>query len=142
MLPGLGCLAPRYSPGEDVSVSEASLRGTLGAYGHGDAVRVADAYDDYVELRSSGTNGAIMAGLTVDDGIDVLEPGEVYEFEGGRGADVIGCSGPTEGSWVFDRHARRVTVTVEDHADSRRLRFVASWSDGSEVEGAFDVGPL
>lgn len=137
-LPGLACLAPRGTGGADVSVADAALTGSLGAYSHGDAVRVADVHGDYVELRSSGEHGAIMAGLSVDDGVAGLEPGEVYEYEDGYGADVIGCGGPSEGTWSYDRRADRVRITVEDRGDLRRLTFVADWDDGSEVEGSFD----
>ena len=131
-LPSLACLTPRGG-GKDIDVTRAALSASLGAYEGGGATRVEYADDQYVELRSNGPYGAVMIGLSVDEGLGSIEDG------GTASADVIGCGGPSEGDWYWDRHTRAVRVQVEPiDARTRRVSVEADWSDGSFARATFD----
>lgn len=135
MVPSLACLTPR-GEGEDIDVTRAELAASLGEYEGGDATRVEYADDQYVELRSNGPYGAVMIGLSVDGGLGSIEDGETAS------ADVIGCGGPSEGDWYWDRHASAVRVRVEPvDARTRRAFVEADWSDGSLARATFDYEP-
>ncbi|HJL19034.1 MAG TPA: hypothetical protein RMH99_25450 [Sandaracinaceae bacterium LLY-WYZ-13_1] len=136
----LACLTPRA--GDDVEVTRAELAGVLGSWEGGDDARVAAAGEHYVELRSSGAEGALMAGLRLDDGLSSLATDREHHFEDGRGAGMLGCAGPSEGYWEFDSYADEVTVEVEQVDErTRRVWLSAAWSDGSGVIASFDYTP-
>ncbi len=133
--PSLACLTPDGEGGyrEDIDVTRAELSASLGDYEAGGDARIEYADEEYVELRANGPGGAVMIGLTVDEGLSSIPDG------GSTSGDVIGCSGPYENDWDFDRHASTVRVRVQ-HIDerSRRVFLEADWSDGSTADASFD----
>lgn len=132
MAPSLACLAPS-DDGERVEVVRPELAASLGSYDSGATARVVYAYDGYVELRSNDGYGAVMMGLSLDEGLGSIEDGETVT------GDVIGCGGPREGDWYWDRHASRVRVRAERvDARTRRVFVEAEWTDGSFAHASFD----
>lgn len=131
VLPSLACLTPRE--GRNVRITRAELAASLGAYAAEGEARVEHADDDYVELHAHGPSGAVMLGLSVDEGLESIPDGE------SASVDVLGCGGPYEGGWSFDRHARAAWIRVEPANEGRRRVFVrAEWSDGSTARATFE----
>src|SRR3990172_9514092 len=88
-----------------------------------------------------------MAILDLEGGVDnpALVPGARFHFDGyGGGGDVhlyvTGCSGPREGSWVFDAGADDVTLEVQAGStpDTLRMIFDASFAGNGTTEGSFE----
>ena len=124
--------------------------GSVDVYGGG---RIHDGYVladyAYVELRSTGTAGALMNAYAIS-GLDRLEPG-TYRFtrEAPTDGDVqitaVGCSGTTEGMWTFDRPGEQIDVQVSEGANRNELRFeidtvLASYlTESSRISAGFTL---
>lgn len=138
-----GCLEP-------FEVSQPELRGSLGDVRDFDrAPDSTTAFHDLdrsvVELESHGDTGwVVMTRMTVMGHLDRLQPGEEVTYEPGGDVRLLGCSGP-DGSFAFDRYARRVRVRVEttDDPDTRRVLYTGEWDVQDDarvhsVEGSFE----
>lgn len=103
---------------------------------------------DYVALFAEGEAGVAMAGIVVDGGLGqrTLVPGfrRTFTSDGftldGLQIGMIGCSGPEEAVWAYDRFADQVEIEVkEGPTDSQRtLDFTAEYiTEGTTVRGSF-----
>ncbi len=138
---------------EELWLADPELFGNVGdvdVYGGG---RIHDGYVltdyAYVELRSTGTAGALMSAYAIS-GLDRLEPGS-YTFTVDepvdRGVQIssFACSGAREDMWTFDRPAEQMDVQVETGANANELRVeivadLASYTtDRSNITARFTV---
>jgi hypothetical protein len=116
---------------QSVQVTNSTLSGDMGevqGFSDESPMNSGYSYDGYasVEIHATGTNGtdAAMAIVEISGGLDHpnLQPGAHFHFDAGDYAygsydqplsmDVVGCSGPAEGNWVFDTLADGVDVDV------------------------------
>lgn len=108
---------------------------------------------DYVALFADGEmlggeSGVAMAGLVVDGGLghENLVPGfrQTFTYDGfpldGLQIGLIGCSGPEEAVWSFDRFADQLVVEVKEGPTSSQqtIEFTAEYiTEGTTVTGSF-----
>src|SRR5690606_32290231 len=116
-----------------VDIRAESLSGSLGAVRDFEGGIWLESGYDYggvaslsVESRNRDEGWAVMAALTVEGGLSHpdLVPGAVFtfrsdEYDYGYGEDrlyvsLLGCSGPADGYWEFDRNADEVTIQVQE----------------------------
>ncbi|MEM6957406.1 MAG: hypothetical protein AAF411_20815 [Myxococcota bacterium] len=143
-----------YERAIELDVSNASLSGSLGdVRGTSEFARIDSPWNTdreiYVDLRADVPDGVIMNGLTIEGGLDLLQPGvsftssydDYYSDTNGLYASVIGCSGPEDNWWQYDRMAERVTVEVEPGPtpDSVEVNYEAEFPDGSSVLGSLTI---
>ena len=104
-----------------------------------------------IEVHAAAPNGAAMAILEVEGGLqnEELVDGAHFQFQNYEYSDtglymyVIGCSGPSEGSWYFDEQAQDTTVDVTVTAEGTMVvDFASTFSDGQTVVGSTELGPL
>lgn len=148
-----------YYGGEEtaLTVSDGALEGTFGTIAATGEARVQTAYSysdyAYIELRARGVRGAVMAGLSINQGdISDLVVGETYVSSGdtwGGSAmffSVLGCSGPSDGNWDYDRTSDEVTVQVEEGPEvgTITLRYTAEMpsSDWDSTESTTVAGSI
>jgi hypothetical protein len=113
---------------------------------------------------SDRLGGVAMAALVIDGGLGhpALVPGFARTFTSGVAIDggaiddlqigTLGCSGPMEAAWSFDRFADQTTIIVSNGPtpEQRTIEFVAEYlTEGQTVQGSFsytvatdDSGPL
>jgi hypothetical protein len=123
-----------YTYEQPVTITDSALAGDMGpvrGFDDEDPMHNGWAYDGWatVEIHALGQNGseAAMTIFEIEGGIDHpgLRPGAHYEFSWGDynydtqfdrplRMDVIGCSGPNEGDWVYDQMADDVAVDVSE----------------------------
>lgn len=130
-----------------LDVGESQLSGSVG-YVRGFAGGVwlehgedhADVSTVSIHARDISARWAVLAKLTFRGGIARAElaPGASFEFgattpysRAGLHISLLGCSGPSEASWAFDRSADLVGVRVRQGSEpgTRLLVFEATWLD-------------
>ena len=121
--------------GESLVVDDAYVEGDLGdVQGVSSEARVANAYESYgyvnIELRAQGRGWAVMHMLDLET--DELQVGDRYDSQDHATPYVglVGCSGPEDNTWDFDRSADRVVVEVEEGStpDKLRVQYRAEYS--------------
>lgn len=102
-----------------------------------------------VEAGTARDGWAAMHVLNIDGGIHnpLFVPGAALSFDsssysGAASVSVVGCSGPSSGTWVFDSSSQQVDVWVDvgSAPNTRRFTYVATFDDGSRrqtTEGTF-----
>jgi hypothetical protein len=108
---------------------------------------------NYASITVTTTNEtagySAMTILDLEGGVDnpALTPGASFHFDGveqvgGVYLYVTGCSGPREGSWMFDSGADDVTLDVSEGStpDTLRMDFDATFTGSGTTEGSFEVG--
>lgn len=142
-----------------VDVTATSLGGALGEHRFDGGIWMQSGYDygGYasieVDARDRDEGWSVMALLDVEGGLQHpdLVPGAVLTF---RDADyysgdtssrvfvsLLGCAGPVDGGFDFDRRADEVTIEVLEGStrDARVLHYTGTWSDGSTLDGTVEV---
>ncbi len=117
-----------------LAVDDAYVEGDLGeVQGVSSAARVESATqgDGYlhIDLRAQGRGWAVMHAIDLET--ESLEVGDVFDSEDpSTYVGVLGCSGPADGQWEFDRSADRVVVEVHEGSarDKVRLQYRASYA--------------
>lgn len=101
---------------------------------------------DWVEVLVADDDGASMALLTFEGGVDAYPVGtrRSYVSAGVFPAPVtaLGCTGRVPYAWDIDADAREVTLVVVEHPTDpglARFEFTAEFDDGTLLEGSFDV---
>lgn len=148
--------ADDYAGQGALDVRAASLAGGMGDvrdFAEDDAVATGYDYGSYasVEVHAAAPSGAAMAILEVEGGLqnEELVDGAHFEFQNYEYSDtglymyVIGCSGPTEGSWYFDEQAQDLVVDVTMTPEGNMVvDFASTFSDGQTVVGSTELGAL
>jgi hypothetical protein len=149
-----------YYTDDPLVVSDATLAGDMGqvrGFSDDEPLHNAYGYQGYstVEIHARGTVGteAAMGILEVSGGLDHpdLQPGAHFEFsmydytsygslDRPLAMDLVGCSGPTEGDWVFDSLADSLEVDVSEGSTEGNLAidFTATFTAYDET-GATQV---
>jgi len=151
-----------YDPGSDFSAGNVDVQAGFLAGTMGDVTLSNEAwrtegsyYSGYTEVTVEARNAGGEAAMTIVEvtgGLDnvAIVPGAVLEFDssdpyssGGVDVQVVGCSGPSSGSWVFDTHAQHTTMWVSEGSlpTTRRIDFVATFDDGytrTQTQGMFE----
>jgi len=130
--------------GTPLTIEGADLRGSMGTVDStGGGVWLQEGYFDgymsQIEVQSQGSGWAMMGMVTVEGDVANMEPGTVVTsspdyYASGQHVDVLGCSGPSQGEWYFDRPADEVTIAVGEGStpDSRRCDVTATFAaDGT-----------
>lgn len=146
---------PRFAG--DLEVSNPQLRGQIGDMNSLEESTVSSTAWSEPALAQVFTTGvkAEGAAMTIVEIYGGLDHPDFYDDEpatfrgdefaqGGQAfASVIGCSGPEEGEWEFDRESESMTIQAQQEADgSTTFRYEArfsSWDNSSRsmVSGAF-----
>ncbi|MBI2895892.1 MAG: hypothetical protein HYY06_20210 [Deltaproteobacteria bacterium] len=162
---------PEYDPyysEQAIDITDSALAGDMGSvrgFDDEDPMHNGWAYEGWatVEIHALGQNGsdAAMTIFEIDGGIDhpSLRPGAHFEFSWDAynydnqldrplRMDVVGCSGPSEGDWVFDEMANEVEVDVSEGSTPGTvvIDFTATFSaygpddpDRQTVVGSFET---
>ena len=130
----------------ELEATDATMNGEVGGVELSGESRIQSAYgwSDYVyiDLRANGRRGAAMNAITIEGGLEALEVGEELHFDGddrygsaSTYVSVLGCAGPSDGNWDFDRSADQVTVQVEPGPteDTVQLQYTAYWGRASNT---------
>ncbi len=146
-----------YTDPNELELRNASLAGDMGQVrGFADETPTLLGYDygNYamIEVTAHGSDGAAMAILQVQGGgLDSPEftDGAHLQYHGYEYAEtgvymyLVGCSGPSDGNWLFDEGAEDLVVDVSVTPEGTTvLDFGATFTDGQTVVGSTEVGPL
>ena len=129
----------------ELDVDTAQLEGRLGGFSANANAWVASTYGDQyfasIDIRARGARGVIMNSLAISGNIQELEAGTVYEpgAPAGLTFSMIGCAGPEDNLWDYDRSTDDVEVSVEEgpEAGTVELFYTATFEDGSASRGSF-----
>lgn len=103
-----------------------------------------------VEAGSSTDGWAAMNIVNIEGGVHnaLFVPGAALSFDsssysGAVGVTVVGCSGPSSGTWSYDSPSQQVDVWIDvgSAPNMRRFTYVATFNDGSRMQttqGAFE----
>ena len=138
-----------------VAISNAHLSGDMGdVHGFDADATYTSGMQSYgvanltVMTTNASAGYSAMAIFDVEGGLDhpALTPGASLHFDGYEGEQglyiyVTGCSGPREGSWLFDSGAEQVNVDVSEGSTPGTLRmdFDATFTGNGTTEGSFEV---
>jgi hypothetical protein len=139
--------------GGSLDIGQGMLRGSMGPIRDFDALPYRYEGTNFggstnVTLHA-GTGYWVMTGLTIDGGLGHpdLTPGASLSFRdaerpwesGALFVSVIGCSGPSEGSFEFDDHASQVDVRIREGVTpaQRHMDFTLQFTTGQTVDGSF-----
>lgn len=151
-----------YYAEDSVDVTNSALAGDMGSvrgFDDEEPMNRGYSYESWttVEIHAKGQNGteAAMAIFQIDGGIDHpgLRPGEHFEFSLSNfeydtrfdqplRMDVVGCSGPSEGDWLYDAMADDVVVDVSEGSTpgSIVIDFTTTFTDYGTGEQQTVVG--
>lgn len=141
-----------YEVNNELNVTQPQLEGRLGSFSANGEGYVANAYGsgDWVniDIRVRSEDGVLMNALNIEGGIDALEVGQTYRsnardynYDAPQGLyfSMVGCAGPSDNVWEYDRGADEVEITVEEGPEEGtvELFYTASFEDGSASRGSF-----
>ncbi|MFT5354096.1 MAG: hypothetical protein ACI9KE_001297 [Polyangiales bacterium] len=147
-------LTPRgstpFEVNNDLNVTQPQIEGRLGDFSANGEGYVANAYGDgnwaNIDIRVRGDRGVIMNALNIEGGLDSLEVGQTYrssarDYDAPAGLyfSMVGCSGPSDNVWEYDRSADEIEVSVEEGPEEGTIElfYNASFEDGSASRGSF-----
>ncbi len=152
--PSYGSYDGYYSTPSNLEIRSGYLSGTMGDVTFAnDAWRIEGSnFGGYtqIELEASAATGAAMTILNIQGGLDnpVFVPGAALSFDSSSYSStvevtVVGCSGPSSGSWVYDHSSEQVDVRVDvgPAPNMRHFSYVATFDDGTgrqQTTGSFD----
>ena len=141
-----------YEVTNDLDITQPQLEGRLGSFSANGEGYVANAYGsgDWVniDLRVRSRDGVIMNALNIEGGIASLEVGQTYrsssrdynyDAPAGLYFSMVGCAGPSDNVWEYDRGADEVEVSVQEGPEEGTIElfYSASFEDGSASRGSF-----